>query len=283
MRRRDFITLIGGAAATWPRAARAQQPERMRHVGVLMAWTERDPEVRARATAFKEGLQRLGWTQDRNVRIDYRWGGGDYDRLRAYAAELVGMDPDVIFAATTPALAPLSRETRSLPIVFVQVSDPVKLGFVANLARPGGNITGFANFEHAIGGKWIELLKDTAPGTTRVVIISDLQNPSQAPYLQAIEAAAPRFGVRLTVADVRNAAEIERAINAFARQPNGAMIVSPTPVPYSNVSSSSHWRLGIDCRRSIRIASTQLAAALFLTALICPTSTGKQRPMSTAS
>jgi ABC-type uncharacterized transport system substrate-binding protein len=134
MRRRKFMTLLGGAAIV-PLATRAQQPERMRHVGVLMAWTERDPEVRAWATAFKEGLQRLGWTQDRNVRIDFRWGGGDYDRLRTYAAELVGMGPDVIFATATPALAPLSRETRSLPIVFVQVSDPVKLGFVANLAH----------------------------------------------------------------------------------------------------------------------------------------------------
>ena len=228
LERREFITLLGGAAA-WPLAARAQQ-ERMRRIGVLMSLSESDPEARAWVTALKEGLQRLGWEQDRNVRIDYRWGAGDDQRLRTYAAELVGMAPDVIFAGVTPALAALHRETRSLPIVFVQVSDPVKLGFVASLAQPGGNMTGFATFEHPIGGKWLELLKDSAPGRTRVAVIFDSQVRSQPPYLQAIEAAAPSFGVQLTLADVHNAAEIERAIDAFAQQPNGALLVVPNPL-----------------------------------------------------
>jgi putative tryptophan/tyrosine transport system substrate-binding protein len=228
VKRREFIGLVGGAAA-WPLAARAQG-ERMRRVGVLTQLGENDAEVKAWLKAFQDSLQKLGWEQGRNIRIDYRWGAGDYDRLRSYAAELVGMAPDVLFAAATPALEALNRETRSLPIVFVQVSDPVKLGFLASLARPGGNMTGFANFEHAIGGKWLELLKDTAPGRTRVAVIFDPQLASQIPYLQEIEAATPAFGVQLIRADVRSAADIERAITGLAEQPNGALIVVPNPV-----------------------------------------------------
>jgi putative tryptophan/tyrosine transport system substrate-binding protein len=230
MKRRQFITLLGGAAIAWPLAARAQQAERVRRVGVLTAFAESDPEAKAWLRAFQEGLHRLGWEQGRNIRIEYRLPGSDQDRQRTDAAELVGMTPDVLFAASTAALSALNRATRSLPIVFVQVSDPVKLGFVASLARPGGNITGFASFEHRIGGKWLDLLKDTAPGRKRVAIIFDPDNPSQIAYLEAIEAAAPSFGVQLTRADVRNAAEIERAINAFAQQPNGALLVAPNAV-----------------------------------------------------
>jgi putative ABC transport system substrate-binding protein len=166
--------------------------------------------------------------QDRNVRIDYRWGEGDPHRLQSHAAELVRMTPDVLLAAGTPALVPLQRETHSLPIVFVQVSDPVRLGFVASLARPGGNITGFANFEYAIGGKWLELLNDSAPGRSRVTVLVDPANPSQTPYLQGIEAAAPSFGVQLARADVRSAADIERTITDFVQQPNGALVVLPS-------------------------------------------------------
>jgi putative ABC transport system substrate-binding protein len=228
--RRRFISALGGATVAWPLAARAQQPERMKRIGVLVTFLESEPEGKAWLTAFQEELQRLGWGQGRNLSIDYRWGGGDQDRLRTYAAELVGMAPDVTFAVGTPALVALQRETRSLPIVFVQVSDPVKVGFVANLAHPGGNITGFANFEHAIGGKWLELLNDTAPGMARVAVIFDPDNPSQPPYLQAIEAAAPSFGVLLTLADVRNATDIERAIDAFAQEAKSAVIVLPNGV-----------------------------------------------------
>jgi putative ABC transport system substrate-binding protein len=232
--RRSFITVFGGAATAWPLAAvHAQQGERMRRIGVLTILAENDPEVKAWLAAFQDGLQQLGWTQGRNISIDYRWAGEDRERLRAYAAELVKMSPDVLFAAPTPALAALHRETRSLPIVFAQVSDPVKLGLVANLARPGGNITGFTTVEHAIGGKWLELIRDTAPGLTRVAIIFEVDNPSQPAYLQAIEAAAPAFGVELTRAGVRNAAEIEGVIDAFARS-KGALIVVPSAVGISH-------------------------------------------------
>jgi len=229
MRRREFITLLGGTAVAWPLVVHAQQPNKVRHIGVLMPNDKSDPEARAWIAAFEEGLQSLGWGQDRNIRIDYRWTGADQQRLRAAAAELVGMAPDALFAAGG-ALAALYRETRSLPIVFVQVSDPVKLGFVASLARPGGNVTGFANFEHPIGGKWLELLRDTAPGRSRVAVILDPENPTQIAYWEAIESAALAFGVQLTRANVRNAAEIEHAINAFAQQPNGALIVVPNAV-----------------------------------------------------
>jgi putative ABC transport system substrate-binding protein len=230
MIRREFIALLGGAAVTWPLAARAQQSEPARRIGVLTALSESDPEVMAWQKAFQDELQRLGWEQGRNIRIEQRSGGSDEHRQRTNAAELVRMMPDVLFANATPALVALNRETRSLPIVFVQVSDPVKLGFVAKLARPGGNITGFANFEHPIGGKWLDLLKDTAPGRSRVGVILDPDNPSQIAYWQAIEAAAPSFAVQVSRTDVRNAVEMERAINAFAQQPNGALLVAPNAV-----------------------------------------------------
>ena len=233
MRRREFITLLGGAAAApsilWPRVARAQN-ERMRRIGFLTTLSETDPEVKGWFTAFQAEMQRLGWTLGRNFSIEYRWPSSNEQRLRSSAAELVKMAPDLIFAATTPALAALHRESRSLPIVFVQVSDPVKLGFVGSLARPGGNITGFTTFEYPVGGKWLELLKDTAPGSSRVAVLHDPDNPSQIAYWQGVEAAAPTFGVQLTRADVRNAADIERAINDFAQQPNGALVVTPTAV-----------------------------------------------------
>jgi putative tryptophan/tyrosine transport system substrate-binding protein len=230
MRRREFITLLGSAAAAWPLPARAQQPERMRRIGVLLGFTEADPEVKTWLAAFEEGLQQLGWGKGRDLRIDYHWAGNDEQRLRRYAADLVETAPDVIFAATGLALVALNRETRSLPIVFVQVSDPVKLGFVETLARPGGNITGFTTFEYSMGGKWLELLKDTTPGSTRIAIIFDPRNPTQAPYVQAIQASAPSFGVQLILASVRDEGEVHRAIDAFAQQPNGALIVVPNIV-----------------------------------------------------
>jgi putative ABC transport system substrate-binding protein len=229
--RRELIAALGGAAA-WLLAARAQ--ERMRRVGVLTQLPENDPVVKRWFTAFQEGVQRLGWEQGRNIRIEYRWAGQDDQRMRSYAAELVKMTPDVIFAGAAPALAALYRETRSVPIVFAQVSDPVKLGFVASLARPGGNITGFANFEHPIGGKWLDLLKDAAPGRSRLAVLFDPDNPSQAAYLQAIDAAAPSFGVKLTRFAVRNAAEIDSGISAFRQQPNGALLVAPNTVTTSH-------------------------------------------------
>jgi len=227
MKRRAFITLLGGAAAAWPLAAHAQQ-ERMRRIGVLTNLDEADPELKGWLTAFQVELQKLGWAQGRNISFEYRWPGSDEQRLQSSAADLVKAAPDVIFAAATPALVALYRESRSLPIVFVQVSDPVKLGFVASLARPGGNMTGFTTFEYPVGGKWLELLKDTAPGRTRVAVLLDPSNPSGLAYLQGVEAAAASLGVQLTHADVHNAADIERAISDFAQQPNGALVVAPT-------------------------------------------------------
>jgi putative tryptophan/tyrosine transport system substrate-binding protein len=237
--RRKFLATRGGAAA-WPLVARAQQAERMRRIGVLMAYAEGDREGQAFIAAFREELKKFGWAEGRNIRIDMRWAAfdaqlmRDEQRLQADAAELVGTAPDVLFAAPTPALAALHHQTRSVPIVFAQVSDPVKLGFVAGLARPGGNITGFATFEHPIGGKWLELLKDTAPGRTRVAVLFDPDNPSQGAYLQAIETAAPTFGVQVTRAGVRNATEIEGTVIAFAQDPNAALIVAPNTVTIPN-------------------------------------------------
>src|SRR5262245_39669851 len=171
MRRREFITLLGGAAAAWPIAARAQQGERVRRIGMLMPLAESDLEGRARIAAFRDGLGKLGWIEGREVQIEYRWSAGDPDRARTYAAELVKLKPDVIFAAATSSLVALQHETRSVPIVFAQVSDPVGAGFVASLARPGGNLTGFAQFEYVISEKWLELLKQIAPKVSRVAII----------------------------------------------------------------------------------------------------------------
>ncbi|HEV2547208.1 MAG TPA: ABC transporter substrate-binding protein [Stellaceae bacterium] len=223
MKRRDFILMLGAAA--WPLSAQADQPTR--RIGVLMVYPESDPEAKAWHAAFRDGLRELGWEQDRNISIEYRSAGEDRDRLRGYAAELVGLAPDVLFAAATPSLVALHRETRSIPIVFVQTSDPVKLGLVKSLARPGGNVTGFTNFEHSMGGKWLALIKETVPSTLRVAVISDPNNAANSPYLEAIEAAAPTLEVSLTRLDVRDASEIEYAIGAFAQEAKGALIVLP--------------------------------------------------------
>jgi putative tryptophan/tyrosine transport system substrate-binding protein len=245
-KRREFITLFGGAAA-WPLAARAQQPERMRRLGVLINLAESDPEGQARIAAFREGLGKLGWAEGRELQIEYRWFAGDSDRARAYAAELVKLKPDVIFAATSSSLAPLQRETRSLPIVFAQVADPVGGGFVASLARPGANITGFAQFEYAIAAKWLELLKQIAPQVTRVAVVYDAANPESKEYLPVIDAAARSLGARVSISAVHHVAEIERAIEEFAREPNGGLIPLPGPLigVYRDIiiSSASQHRL----------------------------------------
>jgi len=227
IRRREFIVTLGGAAAaTWPLAVHAQQPRR---IGVLLPFSDSDPEARSWIAAFEERLQSLGWGRGRSIRIEYRWAGADISRLRTDAAELVRITPDVLFGPG-PAMEAFNRETHSLPIVFVQVADPVELGYVASLARPGGNITGFVNFEYSIGGKWLGLLKDAAPRTSRVAVLFDPNNFGQAPFLRAVEGAAPSFGIQATRTEVRNAAEIERAMNAFAQQPNGAVLLVPNAV-----------------------------------------------------
>jgi putative tryptophan/tyrosine transport system substrate-binding protein len=206
VKRRDFITLLGGAAAVWPLAAGAQQPaERVRQLGVLMPTGERDPETQLRVGAFREGLQKLGWVEGRNLRVEYRWGGGSLERTRTYAAELVALKPDVIFGAPTSAAVALYRETRTIPVVFAQVPDPVGVGLVDSLARPGGNITGFALFEYAIALKWLELLKQIAPHVTRVAILYDPEQPTSPGYIRTIEATAPSFRVQVLSHPVRDA------------------------------------------------------------------------------
>ena len=225
MRRREFITLLGGAAATWPLAARGQQGERVRRIGVLINMAADDPEGHARITAFAQGLQEAGWTTGRNVRIDYRWGGAGADAMAKYAAELVALAPDVILAATSSSVAALQRITRTIPIVFVQVIDPVSAGFVASLARPGGNATGFTIIEYGFSGKWLELLKEVAPRITRVAVIRDPTGLAQMGQMGAIQSVAPSLGVELRPVEARDAGEIERAVTAFARSGNGGLIV----------------------------------------------------------
>jgi putative tryptophan/tyrosine transport system substrate-binding protein len=223
MSRREFITLLGGAAA-WPLAARAQQPERARRFGGLMNLAADDPQALSRITAFVQGLQQLGWTEGRNMRIDTRWGAGDAARFHRYAEELLALAPDVVLASGTPAIQALQQATRTVPIVFAVVGDPVGMGLVASLARPGGNITGFTPMEFGFGAKWLEPLKEIAPRVTRVAVLRDLTiGPAQ---LSAIQAVAPSFGVELSAVGVREASEIERAIAAFARSSNAGMIVT---------------------------------------------------------
>ena len=227
MRRRDFITLLCGAAA-WPLAARAQQPGQMRRIGVLLNVTADNPRGQAGVAAFQQVLQQLGWSDGRNVRIDTRWGANDVDLDRKYAAELVALAPDVILASSTPSVTALQHVTRTLPIVFVQVSDPVGAGVVDTLARPGGNTTGFMNFEYSLSGKWLELLKQIAPNVTRVAILRDPANPAGIGQFSSIQAAAQSLGVEVRPLTARDAAEIERAVAAFARLANGGLIVTPS-------------------------------------------------------
>ena len=226
MQRREFITLLGGAAAAWPLPARAQQA--VRRIGVLMPYAESDPDGQNRLQPFRTRLRELGWTDGGNVRIDYRWAAGVVDRFRTAAAELVVLKPDVILADATPSVAALQRETRTIPIVFVGVNDPIGSGFVQSLARPGGDITGFTNYEFSMGGKWLGLLKEMAPSLARVAVIF---NPTTAPYadsyLRALEAAAPLLGVAVNAMPVHGTAEIDRAIGAFAREPNGGLLTLP--------------------------------------------------------
>jgi ABC-type uncharacterized transport system substrate-binding protein len=231
MRRRDFITLLGMAALARPLKARAQQGGGMRRIGVLFGLTESDPETRDRMEALREGLEKLGWTPGRNIEIDYRFGGGDGERLRAHAAELVRRKPDVLMASATTALAALRQATSELPIVFAQVTDPVGAGIVASLARPGGNITGFSQHEYSLGVKWLELLKELAPRVKRVAVIHDADNPAAAGYLATITSSAATFQAQLTSFAVRDTAEIERAIGATAADAAAGIIVLPGSAP----------------------------------------------------
>jgi putative ABC transport system substrate-binding protein len=226
MRRREFITLFGGVAAAWPLAARAQQREQVRRIGILFGgFSDTDPEPQARVAAFTRSLQELGWTGGRNIQIELRIGAANVDRVRAYAEELIGSTPDVLAANSGPAVAALARQTKTIPIVFASVLDPVGSGFVASLAQPGGNITGFSTFEPAMTGKFLQLLKEMAPEVTRVLVVFDRANPSYAEFDRAIEGQAPSLHLRHHSAAVTNAADIEQAIDSFAHDAGGGLIV----------------------------------------------------------
>jgi len=229
MRRREFITLLGGAAAAWPLAAQAQQAERMRKVGLLMG-RESDPDARGHVKALRQRLGELGWSEDRNIRFDVVWGAGDADHVRADAAELIRESPDVIVTTGPVPTTEAGKATPAIPIVFVQVPDPVDLGIVASLARPGRNITGFTHFELAFAGKWLETLKDMAPQTRRVLLVTLAGHPALPGFLRSITALESSSGVKATPAGVRHAAEVERAIDDFAREPNGGLIVLPSQI-----------------------------------------------------
>ena len=229
MRRREFIRLLSGAAA-WPIAARAQPGGRMRRIGVLMNFAATDPEGQARYAAFLLGLQQLGWIDGRNAQIDVRWVGSNVDDIRKHAAELAKLAPDIVLASTSVTLEALQQATHSIPIVFASVIDPVGAGFVASLARPGGNATGFVAFEYSVSAKWLELLKEIAPGVTRAAVLWDPGLPVGVGQLNAIRAAAPSVGLELSPIDVRDAAALERAVGEFAQSSNGGLIVTGSPV-----------------------------------------------------
>src|SRR6516225_10904443 len=231
MRRREFITLLGAATA-WPLAARAQG-KRMPRIGALMPWTASDPQAQARYAAFLQGLQQLGWTVGNNVQIDSRWSAGNEDDTRKHAAELVALAPDVIFASGSAAVAPLRRATRTVPIVFAIVPDPVGAGFVESLARPGGNITGFIQFEYGLSGKWLELLKEITPGVTQVAVLRE-HTPAGVGQFAAIQAVAPSLGVEVRPINLQNAAEIERDLESFARVSNAGLIVASSTTALVN-------------------------------------------------
>ena len=235
MRRREFITLVGCAAASWPLVARAQQPDRMRLIGVLMGFAESDPDARSWLATFRGALAKLGWTEGNNLRIELRWATSDTDRIRTLARELVDLRPDAILSQTTPVTGALAGETRTIPIVFVTVSDPIASGFATSLARPGGNVTGFALFESSMGGKWVELLKEIAPRTVRVAL---LFNPATAVplkiYMPSIQAAASSFAIQASAAPVHAKDEIEGVIAAQARNPGSGLIVTPDSFTTAN-------------------------------------------------
>jgi putative ABC transport system substrate-binding protein len=272
MKRREFITLVGGASI-WPLAARAQQGERMRRIGVLSPLAADDPEEKARLAAFAQGFQQLGWTVGQNVRIEYRWSGGNADTMRKYAAELVALAPDVILAGGALAVGPLLQATRTVPIVFTLVLDPVGAGFVDSLARPGGNATGFLSTEYGIGAKWLELLKEIAPRVKRAAVLRDPATASGAGLYGAIQSVAPSFGVDLSPVNIRDAVEIERIVTAFARTSNGGLIVP----------GSGRLPAGTNCPRSISGASSLPPAASSHMGLIWSINIDARPVTSTAS
>jgi putative tryptophan/tyrosine transport system substrate-binding protein len=251
MQRREFVTLLSSAVATWPLAARAQQPDGMRRIAVLMDTEDSNSDGQTRVAALRQTLQQLGWIEGRNIQIDLRWGGGDVERTRHFADELVHLSPDVIFAYAKAQLVPLSRDTRTIPIVFCGASAPVEDGFISSFAHPGGNITGFTQYEPSIVGKWLASLKEIAPSTERVALVV---NPETAPlrgtfYLREFETAAATLGIKPTTNFVHSEADVEAAMAALGQAPHSAVIVAPETFTTAHRSFLSHWRRKIVCLR----------------------------------
>jgi putative ABC transport system substrate-binding protein len=280
--RREFVTLLGGAFATWPLAARAQQAEPMRRIGVLLSQAESDPVAQSYVTAFAARLRELGWTEGKNLRIDYRWGGGDTTHMPPLAKELVILQPDALLAATAVSAVQLRQYTLTIPIVFTQVGDPVALGLVTNLARPNGNISGFTSFDYAIGGKWLQALKECAPGLTRVAVFFEAGNPSSVQYVTAMEAAASALGVGLVPSPVQSEVEIEQAFASFATAANSAVIAVPTAGVCGIAGRSLPSRPSIVCLQCTPTAFLRRRVGSCLTAPIWPASFDKQLSISTA-
>ncbi len=258
MRRRDFLGLVGSATAAWPLAAVAQQSDRVRSVGMLMNRTADDPQGQLQLAAFQEGLQQLGWSNGRNVRFDVRWGANDLNLVRRYATEMIALAPDVILGAGTQSVTALQRLPSSLPIVFVTVADPVGAGFVDTLSRPGHNTTGFMLFEYGMAGKWLELLKQIAPGITQAAVVRDADNPAGIAQFGAIRASASSLGVDISPINVRDPVEIERAFATFARSANRGLIVTPSASEFANrgliISLAAQYKL--PAVYAFRIAAT---------------------------
>jgi len=230
MRRREFITLLGGAAVAWPLAARAQQVERMRHIGVIMGFAEDDPVWQAYLATFRQRLQEFGWSEGRNIRFDYWFTGESAERMRTAATEVVAMSPDVVFISTNPVVSAVMQVTRTIPIVFTWVSDSVGSGYVRNLAHPGGNITGFHNYEPALGPKWMGILKEIAPAVRRVAFVHVPEITANVAFMRAGEASSAALEMAVSGAGVRNDADLERVLTEFAQEPGGGMIVTPSPL-----------------------------------------------------
>jgi putative tryptophan/tyrosine transport system substrate-binding protein len=268
MQRREFLTLLGVAAAAWPMAARAQQRERMRRIGALMNTASDDPLNPSRITEFAQGLQELGWSAGRNVQIDYRWTGGNADRARTLAAELVALKPDVIVTLGASHVTAVQQASGTVPIVFLAVTDPVGGGLVASMSRPGGNVTGFILFEYSMSAKWLELLKQISPGLTRAAVIRDPSNPTGTGQFGAIQAVAPSFGTELIPVDVRNKDAIERGVNEFARAPNGGLIIPATRWRHFIATPSSHLRRATVYPPSIPVVAPSPVAAWCVMGLI---------------
>ena len=258
MRRRVFITVLG-SAAIWPFAARAQKSDGVKRVGVIMGFAENDEVWQAYLSTFRQALQNLGWTEGRNIRFDHRFSGESEERMRRMAEEIVGLAPDVILASTNSVVSATLNVTRSIPIVFTWVSDPVRSGFVTNLPHPGGKITGFHNFEPAIGGKWLAYLNQIAPGLRRVAVVHVPEIAPNVAFLRVVEAAAPQMGIAVSPAQIRNADDIERILSDFGQQ-GGGLIVTPSALTATRRDSLLVWRPASICRRSIRLASMLRAA-----------------------